>query len=242
MIQSSGARSLARRVLVVDDSLTSSSSAAGRSVRALVSEFQARGMEVVEAVSCEDGEATVVSDAGISCILLNWTQGQNDKKIHEQATELLRAVRSRNAKVPIFLMASRKLAGTVSVEVATLADEFIWVLEDTASFICGRVQGAIERYVQALLPPDAAALARYDRERAKAAAYGGSSACTYRSIAPCTRPQMKDAVSSRTQMNSSASVATSTLTVPASLRLAMRKIGTLALRLRTARNSSVACS
>src|SRR5882672_3181586 len=165
MIQSSGARSLARRVLVVDDSLTSSSSAAGRSVRALVSEFQARGMEVVEAVSCEDGEATVVSDAGISCILLNWTQGQNDKKIHEQATELLRAVRSRNAKVPIFLMASRKLAGTVSVEVATLADEFIWVLEDTASFICGRVQGAIERYVQALLPPYAAALARYDRER-----------------------------------------------------------------------------
>src|SRR5882672_2952508 len=165
MIQSSGARSLARRVLVVDDSLTSSSSAAGRSVRALVSEFQARGMEVVEAVSCEDGEATVVSDAGISCILLNWTQGQNDKKIHEQATELLRAVRSRNAKVPIFLMASRKLAGTVSVEVATLADEFIWVLEDTASFICGRVQGAIDRYLAQLLPPYAQALMNYNREQ-----------------------------------------------------------------------------
>ena len=32
-------------------------------------------------------------------------------------------------------MASRKLAGSVSVEVATLADEFIWILDDTASFI-----------------------------------------------------------------------------------------------------------
>ena len=53
---------------------------------------------------------------------------------------------------------------------------------------------------------------------------------------------MKAAVSSRIQMNSSASVATSTLTVPASLRLAIRKIGTLALRARTARSSSVACS
>ena len=53
---------------------------------------------------------------------------------------------------------------------------------------------------------------------------------------------MNDAVSSRIQMNSSASVATSTLTEPASLRLAIRKIGTLALRARTARNSSVACS
>ena len=60
---------------------------------------------------------------------------------------------------------SRKLAGTVGVEVATLADEFIWILEDTASFIAGRVQAAIERYLEALLPPYAAALARYDRER-----------------------------------------------------------------------------
>ena len=60
-------------------------------------------------------------------------------------------------------------------------------------------------------------------------------------MAACTRPAMNGAVSSRIQMNSSASVATSTLTVPASLRLASRKIGSFALRLRTARSSSVAC-
>jgi hypothetical protein len=53
----------------------------------------------------------------------------------------------------------------VSVEVATLADEFIWILEDTASFISGRVQAAIQHYLEALLPPYAAALARYDREK-----------------------------------------------------------------------------
>ena len=53
---------------------------------------------------------------------------------------------------------------------------------------------------------------------------------------------MKDAVSSRIQMNSSTQVATSTLTVPASFRLAIRNIGIFALRARTARNSSVACS
>ena len=51
--------------------------------------------------------ATIVSDAGIHCILLNWTQERNDKDAHEQATEILRAVRARNAKIPIFLMASR---------------------------------------------------------------------------------------------------------------------------------------
>ncbi len=41
--------------------------------------------------------------------------------------------------IPIFLLADRKVAGTVTVEVATLADEFVWLLDDTAAFIAGRV-------------------------------------------------------------------------------------------------------
>ncbi len=60
----------------------------------------------------------------------------------------------RNAKVPVFLMADRKVAGTVTVEVATLADEFVWILEDTASFIGGRARGRD----RALRPGPAAAV------------------------------------------------------------------------------------
>jgi arginine decarboxylase len=159
------ARPLARRVLIVDDDLAQAATVGGRSVRALVEELRARGIEVVEALSCEDGLATVVSDAAIHCVFVNWTLGRHDRKSHAQATELLRALRSRNAKVPVFLMADRKVAGTVSVEVATLADEFVWILEDTASFLAGRAVAAIERYLQGLLPPFTAALARYERER-----------------------------------------------------------------------------
>ena len=51
------------------------------------------------------------------------------------------------------------------------------------------------------------------------------------------RPAMKEVVSSKIQMNSSTSVATSTLTEPASLRLAIRKIGIAVLRARTARSN-----
>ena len=127
--------------------------------------YESWGIEVIEAVSYDDGLATCASDASIDCILLNWTQTGSDGGTHTQAIELLRTVRSRNPKVPIFLMASRKIVGTIGVEVATLADEFIWILEDTASFIGGRVQASIDRYLETLLPPYAAALARYDRER-----------------------------------------------------------------------------
>jgi arginine decarboxylase len=62
-------------------------------------------------------------------------------------------------------MANRRAAGSVTIEVATLADEFVWILEDTAAFIGGRASAAIERYIQGLLPPFTAALGAYDRER-----------------------------------------------------------------------------
>ena len=164
MNQPSGSPRLVRRILVVDAGLAGTANAAVRSVRALEAELRSRGIEVVEATSCEDGLATVTSDTGIHCLLLNWTQDRNDKGAHAEATQLLRAVRKRNTKLPIFLMAGRDLAGSISVEVATLADEFIWIREDTASFISGRIQAAIEHYLANLLPPYAAALARYNRE------------------------------------------------------------------------------
>src|SRR5215813_14782824 len=47
------------RVLVVDDELADPSTAGGRAVRGLVDELVARGVEVVEALSLDDGAATV---------------------------------------------------------------------------------------------------------------------------------------------------------------------------------------
>src|SRR5688572_9097760 len=118
MLQRSAVNSLIRRVLVVDNEVAATTNAAVRSVRALVSELQARAIEVVEANSYEDGLATVVSDSGIHCLLLDWTTGRNDRTAQSQATGLLRSVRKRNARLPVFLLASRDLAGSVSVEVA----------------------------------------------------------------------------------------------------------------------------
>jgi arginine decarboxylase len=150
---------------MVDDELAQPTTAGGRAVRGLVDELRARGIEVVESYSCEDGLAVVVSDSAIHCIFVNWTLGTNDRRSHDEATELLRALRARNAKVPVFLMADREVAGTITIEVATLADEFVWILEDTAAFVAGRAAASIERYLQGLLPPFAAALGQYDRER-----------------------------------------------------------------------------
>ena len=69
---------LTRRVLIVDDEQTHTTSAGGHAVQGLAKELRGRGMEVVAASSCEDGLATVVSDSAIHCVFVNWTLGKEN--------------------------------------------------------------------------------------------------------------------------------------------------------------------
>ena len=159
MIQRSIKR-LSLRALVVDDELTSPT-AEGRAARALVQELKGRGIEVVEATSGEDGMSVVMSDSAIHAVLLDWTLG--DDKGHARAKGLLNFVRSRNDKIPIFLMAERGEASSIPIDVMEMVNEYIWTLEDTAAFVGGRVAAATHRYLDVLLPPLAAALMKFSQ-------------------------------------------------------------------------------
>jgi arginine decarboxylase len=150
------------RVLVVDDELTHNT-AEGRSTRLLVKDLEARNLDVVQAISAADGMAVVASDAAIHAVLLDWVLGDDDAKTHEKAKGLLSFIRGRNDRIPIFLMAERKDSVRIPVEIIQAVDEFIWTLEDTASFVSGRVEAAARRYIEELLPPLAAALGRFAR-------------------------------------------------------------------------------
>lgn len=159
MIERSAKR-LSMRALVVDDEL-GNPTAEGRASRALVEELQARAVEVVEAGSAEDGMSVVMSDSAIHAILVDWTLG--DDEDHARAIELLRFVRSRNARIPIFLMAERGEASSIPIGVMEMVDEYIWTLEDTAAFVGGRVAAAIRRYLEVMLPPLAAAVMKFSQ-------------------------------------------------------------------------------
>ncbi len=155
-----GTKRLSMRALVVDDEL-GTPTAEGRAVGALVKELKARAIEVVEASSAADGTAVVTSDSAIHALLIDWTLGGRD---HKQSRALIEFVRSRNDKMPIFLMAERGEATDIPVEVMEMVDEFIWTIEDTAAFVGGRVAAAIRRYLEIMLPPLAAATMRYTLE------------------------------------------------------------------------------
>ena len=119
------------RVLLVDDELTKLDTALGRAAESLAKALEARNIEVVRALSFEDGQAIVSSDSSLRAVLLDWNLGRNNEGTHAQATALLHKLRERHAAVPVFLLADReRTRGTMTVEVAEMVDEFVWLLDD----------------------------------------------------------------------------------------------------------------
>jgi arginine decarboxylase len=154
------------RVLVVDDALARPETAIGRAAESIAAALEARNCDVVRALSFEDGEAVVGSDASLRAVILNWNLGTGGEDAHDLAPSLLRKLRERHADIPVFLTADRKLVrGRMTIEIAEMVDEFVLLLEDTADFVAGRILAAIERYRAQLLPPYARALALYSQLR-----------------------------------------------------------------------------
>jgi len=154
------------RVLMVDDALARLDTAIGRAAESIAAALAARNCDVVRSLSFEDGEAIVGFDASLRAVLLNWHLGTEGKSAQNPATALLRKLRERHVDVPVFMTADRKLVrGSMTIEVAEMVDEFVWLLEDTADFVAGRVMAAIHRYQAQILPPYARALAEYSQLR-----------------------------------------------------------------------------
>jgi arginine decarboxylase len=164
---------LPRRVLVVDDSLLRPDTAHGRAINGLVEEFARRGVAVITSVSFEDGDAVVTSDAGLGAVLVDWDLDANDPASHQAAARMLRIIRDRNLGLPIFLIAKRSTEQSITIDAMEQADELVWLLQDTAAFIAGRVLAAMDRYIAGLVPPFFRALLDYNREQEYAWAVPG---------------------------------------------------------------------
>jgi arginine decarboxylase len=156
---------LKRRALVIDEDLLRAGTAGGRAITGILGELRARGIEVVESASPEDGIATIHADAAIHCVFVDWNLGKIAPDGSRPAVDVLRALRKRNEHVPVFLMADRVAKQSLTIEVMQLADEFVWKLEDTADFIAGRAVAAIDRYGQEAMAPFLRAILAYDRDK-----------------------------------------------------------------------------
>ncbi len=150
-----------RWVLLIASEVGGTDSVSDRAMERLVDAIGKEGYEVVRTTTPEDGLALVGSDPSHSAILLDWDLEEDHQFDERAALRIMRAVRRRNKKVPIFLIADRTLVSELPLEVVKQVHEYIHLFGDTPAFIANRVDFAVERYNEQLLPPYFRELKKY---------------------------------------------------------------------------------
>jgi arginine decarboxylase len=155
-----------RWVLLIASEVGGTDSVSDRAMERLVDAIAAEGYEVVRTSTPEDGLSLVTSDPSHSAILLDWDLEGENQLDELAALKILRAVRRRNKKIPIFLIADRTLVSELPLEVVKQVHEYIHLFGDTPAFIANRVDFAVERYHEQLLPPYFRELKKYTEQGA----------------------------------------------------------------------------
>ncbi len=155
-----------RWVLLIASEVGRTDSVSDRAMERLVDAIGDEGYEVVRTSTPEDGLSLVTSDPSYSAVLLDWDL-EGDSQFEERAAlDIIRGVRHRNKKVPIFLIADRTLVSELPLEVVKQVHEYIHLFGDTPSFIASRLDTAVERYHEQLLPPYFRELMKYNDQSA----------------------------------------------------------------------------
>ena len=150
-----------RWVLLIASEVGGTDSVSDRAMERLVEAVSDEGYEVVRTSTPEDGLSLVTSDPSYSAILLDWDLEGDNQFDERAALEVMRAVRHRNKRVPIFLIADRTLVSELPLEVVKQVHEYIHLFGDTPAFIANRVDFAVARYHEQLLPPYFRELKKY---------------------------------------------------------------------------------
>ncbi len=145
-------------VVIVDPTWDESSFASQR-IRAIAENLQQLGYPTHATHDVEDGMALIEANPNLGCLLVAWDPGEP-----EEVRQLIRAARTHGEYLPVFLLADRTEVRDIDLLVVEQIDEYIWKLEDPASFVAGRVSTAIEKYATILLPPFFGALVRFAEE------------------------------------------------------------------------------
>ncbi|MBR4927766.1 MAG: arginine decarboxylase, partial [Alphaproteobacteria bacterium] len=126
-------------------------SAVCRAVQALSDTLADNDVMVIQSDYAQDAHALIVSDPSISCLLINYKEDEDEYP--ERIRTILTDLRTRNPKLPVFLMANRLAASNVPTDILDKVNDFIWILEDTTDFIAGRILNAAQNYQSYILPP-----------------------------------------------------------------------------------------
>ncbi|MEU1125096.1 Orn/Lys/Arg decarboxylase N-terminal domain-containing protein [Streptomyces sp. NPDC005899] len=138
----------------------------GDQLRRIGKELENRGLEVRWAGTAEGACAALRTEAGLTAAVVGWDLPSEDGGSAEGGgAAVLRQISRRFKELPAFVVMTEESdhgLDRLPLWVAEIAVGYIWPLEDTPSFIAGRVAGAARAYGDAVLPPFFKALRRFD--------------------------------------------------------------------------------
>jgi len=136
-------------------------SAVERSVHEIVAAVEKTGRPVVVAHSLDDVEAAIAAHSDLCCVVLGWGLVSASDDALAQAKRILSQLHARAKGLPVLLGSGRNAKHPVPLEIIEEVDGFIWVPEDSAAFIAGRIDAAARRYLDTVLPPFFGALVNF---------------------------------------------------------------------------------
>jgi len=151
-------------VVIIDDAINSDTPH-GRTIKRIVTDLSDYNIQVVTIASPADARSAYSNLPEVDCILINWNIGGDDGKTLE-TKELIDQIRKRNEDIPIFLMAepTGEAPIAITVDMIRKINEYIYIMDDTAEFIAGRITAAAKRYQDRLLPPFFGELVNFSKD------------------------------------------------------------------------------
>ncbi|CUU20205.1 Ornithine decarboxylase EC 41117 CDS [Bradyrhizobium sp.] len=126
----------------------------------IIEEIQRSGFEVVRARRLEDAEIAVQTDAAIGCMVVDWGK----KGLEGKTSALINLMRRRGLDFPIILLIRRKRFEDLPVEVLDFIDGYVFLSEETPTFIAKNLISRLKQYAETLKTPFFGALVDYAEE------------------------------------------------------------------------------
>src|SRR5262245_60637738 len=114
-------------------------SAVGRSANDITRALESLGRSVVLCPTLDDAEAAVSSHPALCCVVLGWGLAAANDAALAQTRRILTRIHQQAAGLPVLLGAARGASAQVPLDIVEKVDGYIWVPEDSAGFIAGRI-------------------------------------------------------------------------------------------------------
>ena len=153
-----------KKIMIVEDSAVSASEVMSYALDNLCKYLNEDDYSILRAASYSEAMPLAATDMDISAVLLA-VDLIPDTLPPVELKSLIKLIRQWQPELPLFMLADRENAThNISIDLMNNSTEFIWIFEDSAAFIAGRINSAIARYRNRLMPPLMQAILDYNEK------------------------------------------------------------------------------